>query len=120
MSTELVVIALCVGLGTWVFRFAPTRLGMRVEGKHEVWERFFASIGPAAIVSLLFVSLLPEFTSGQIRTAIPALVGCLATVTAFYTLRRNVILATLTGTIAYGVVWGVEGMSPACLTCLWE
>lgn len=107
MNTELVIVALCVGLGTWLFRFAPTRIGMRIEGRHEVWGRFFASIGPAAIVSLLLVSLLPEFTLGPLMESLPAISGCLATVITFYALRRNVVLATLIGTIGYGIVWAM-------------
>jgi hypothetical protein len=65
--------------------------------------RFFAATGVAAIATLFAASVLPEFSAGRIG---PAVLGSLA-VLAVYMPSRSVIMATLAGAAAYGMVVAV-------------
>lgn len=104
MRGELVIVALLVGLGTWLFRFLPLRLSSQARSAREGWlERFFQSTGPAAIATLLVASLLPSLTTAPDRMLQIAF-GCVATVTA-YRITRSVALATLAGAAIYGVAF---------------
>ncbi|HEY8485533.1 MAG TPA: AzlD domain-containing protein [Longimicrobiales bacterium] len=102
MSKDLIIVAVAVGLGTWLFRFLPTRLGRspalasgRLAGAME-------AVGPAAITTLLIASVLPDLAAGgPERTAV--LVGCGVTGVT-YAVTRNVVVATLIGALAYGLV----------------
>jgi branched-subunit amino acid transport protein len=100
MRTDLLVVAFVVGLGTWLFRFLPTRLrglsGPRGGRLTEALE----SIGPAAIATLFVASVLPGLVAvAESRPLV--LIGCLATLLAFLG-RRSVVLATIVGAAAYG------------------
>jgi branched-subunit amino acid transport protein AzlD len=107
MRAELVIVAVVVGLGTWLFRFLPTRLrGMSGERNPHL-TRVMESIGPAAIVTLFIASVLPELASGTQDRAL-ILIGCAATVLAFR-VKRNIVVATVAGTVAYGVAFKVLG-----------
>lgn len=107
MRTELVIVALVVGLGTWLFRFLPTRLRGISGVRRPRLTRAMESIGPAAIVALFVASVLPALAPGAEGRAL-ILIGCAATGLAFL-LKRNVVLATLAGTVAYAVAFGVLG-----------
>ncbi|HEX3158184.1 MAG TPA: AzlD domain-containing protein [Gemmatimonadaceae bacterium] len=107
MRTDLVIVAVVVGLGTWLFRFVPTRLrGMsgvrssRLTGAME-------SIGPAAIVTLFIAAVLPDLVAGA-RDRPLILIGCATTVLVFR-LKRSLVSATMAGTVAYGLAFGVLG-----------
>jgi len=105
MRTDLVIVAVVVGLGTWLFRFLPTRLRGMSGARNPRLTRAMESIGPAAIVTLFIASVLPDLVPGaQDRSLI--LIGCATTVLAFL-LKRNIVLATMAGTVAYGVAFGV-------------
>ncbi|MGN6483883.1 MAG: AzlD domain-containing protein [Thermomicrobiales bacterium] len=107
MRTDLVIVALAVGLGTWLFRFLPTRLRGSSGVRSPRLTRAMESIGPAAIVTLFVASVLPVLAPGaQDRPLV--LIGCGATVLAFL-IKRNVVLATMAGAVAYGVSFGVLG-----------
>jgi branched-subunit amino acid transport protein AzlD len=106
MRTDLVIVALVVGLGTWLFRFLPTRLRDLADLRNPRLTRAMESIGPAAIATLFIASVLPGIAAGEERPLV--LIGCAATVIAFG-IRRNVVLATLIGTLAYGVAFALFG-----------
>lgn len=107
MRTELVIVAVVVGVGTWLFRFLPTRLRGIPEVRSPRLTRAMESIGPAAIATLFIASVLPDLIPGaQDRSLI--LIGCATTALAFL-LKRNIVLATMAGTVAYGVAYGVLG-----------
>lgn len=107
MRTELVIVAVVVGLGTWLFRFLPTRLRGLSEVRNPYLTRAMESIGPAAIVTLFIASVLPDLLPGAEGRPL-LLIGCAATVAAFL-VKRNIVLATMAGTVAYGVAFGVLG-----------
>lgn len=105
MRTDLVIVAVVVGLGTWLFRFLPTRLRGMSEVRSTRLTRALESIGPAAIVTLFIASVLPDLAGGT-QDLLPFLIGCIATVIAFL-IKRNVGLATMAGALAYGVAFAV-------------
>lgn len=105
MRTELIIVALAVGLGTWLFRYLPTRFGGVAPSDGGRLARSVESLGPAAIATLFVASILPAVTPGG-SEVILALVGCAATLQVFR-LRRNVVLATMAGAAAYGVAFAL-------------
>lgn len=125
MTTEFLVVTLVVGIGTWLFRFLPTRLRSLSSARGDRGRRGQArdgaaragrltqaleSIGPAAIATLFIASVLPGLaTAAQDRILV--LVGCATTVLIFVA-RRNIVLATLAGAVAYGVAYKVLGVDP--------
>lgn len=105
MNTDLVIVAFVVGLGTWLFRFLPTRLGSLSQSRGGALTRSLESIGPAAIATLLVASLLPDLVAtAESRPLV--LIGCGATVLAFL-VRRSVVGATIVGAVAYGLAYRV-------------
>lgn len=111
MNTDLVILCLVTGLGTYLFRFLPTRLPLGGGEGQGFWARFFGAIGAAAIATLFVASILPALRGFDAILACTAL-GSLATIGA-YLLRRNVVLATLAGSLAYGLAYQVLVVLPA-------
>ena len=102
MRLEILTLALIVGACTWAFRFFPTKAdlsGMKPDG---ILARFLASTGPAAIATLFVASLLP-----MVKTGVPLpLVAGTAAVLAVYAAWHSVVMATLAGSVGYGLaVW---------------
>lgn len=105
MNPELVIVAVVVGLGTWLFRFLPTRM-RGLSGARGGWvERATESIGPAAIATLFIASVIPDLTSRD-SGLIAFLSGAAATAVVFAG-RRSVALATIAGAVAYGVAFAL-------------
>ncbi|MDT3681028.1 MAG: AzlD domain-containing protein [Truepera sp.] len=118
MSLELVAVCAVVGVGTYLFRYLPTRLGAgRTRGRFAgPLGAFLGSVGVAAVAALLAASLEPylvPFARGVIaagpspaeaRAAIAAVLGALATAATFRWCK-DVAVATLTGALVYGVTW---------------
>ncbi len=118
MSLELVVVCSVVGVGTYLFRYLPTRFGAgHTRGRFAgPLGAFLGSVGVAAVAALLAASLEPYLvplargllTGGpgpaETRAALAAALGVAATAVAFR-LRKDVAIATLTGALAYGVAW---------------
>lgn len=101
MSRELVIVAVAVGLGTWLFRFLPTRLGRSSALANGRLAGAMEAVGPAAITTLLVASVLPELAAGG-PGRVAVLLGCgVAGVT--YAVSRNVVVATVLGALAYGL-----------------
>lgn len=105
MRPELVVVAVIVGLGTWLFRAVPARFGNRLVTPNSRLAAAMEGIGPAAIATLFVASIMPELSGGGTRILL-LLIGSTATILTFR-LRRNVVLATIAGAIAYGVAAGL-------------
>jgi branched-subunit amino acid transport protein len=105
MRTDLLLVALIVGGGTWLFRFLPTRLQRRSQARDGRLAHSLESIGPAAIATLFVASVLPDLVATAAHRPL-VLVGSAVTVLAFLS-KRNVILATLAGAAAYGAAHGL-------------
>ena len=106
MNWELLTVAVLAGGANWAFRVLPTlaRTDRLTPGG---WlERFLAATGPAAIATLFVAALLPLLTP-ELRGLLPVGVGTVA-VLGVYLARRSVVLATLAGALAHGlVVWAL-------------
>lgn len=105
MNLGLLIMALCVGLVTWGFRFGPTRLDLSSLPTDGWLARFLASTGPAAIATLFVASILP-IVHGLGGQNLPLSFG-IASVLVIYALARSVVMATLAGSFAYGVVFWI-------------
>lgn len=102
MRLEILTLALIVGACTWAFRFFPTKADLSGIKPDGVLARFLASTGPAAIATLFVASLLPMVQGGL---PLPLLIGT-ASVLAVFAAIRSVVLATLAGSVGYGLaVW---------------
>lgn len=105
MRSELIIVALATGLGTWLFRFIPTQLQVPT-GRGDGWlARLFASVGPAAIATLLIAGLLPSLTTPSPQIA--ALAAGMLTVVITFVVTRSVALPTLLGACAYGLAFAL-------------
>lgn len=100
MRPELLALACAVGLATWLFRFAPTKLSLAKTNPDGALRRFFAATGPAAIATLFTASILPMLSESA-GPKLPLVLGT-AAVLATFAVRRSVVLATLAGALAYG------------------
>ncbi|OYU39375.1 MAG: hypothetical protein CFE33_08230 [Pseudorhodobacter sp. PARRP1] len=102
MRAEILTLALIVGACTWAFRFFPTKADLSGIKPDGILARFLASTGPAAIATLFVASVLPMVQGG---VPVPLVLGTLAVVLAYGALR-SVVVATLAGSVAYGLaVW---------------
>ncbi len=101
MRPELILLAVAVGLATWVFRFVPTKLPLSRAGADGPLQRFLAATGPAAIATLFTASVLPMIAP-EIGKDLPLILGTLA-VLAVYAMRPSVVLPTLAGAVAFGL-----------------
>lgn len=112
MTLGYVVVCVLVGVGTYLFRYLPTRLGVRAgEGRamRGPLGAFLADVGVAAVAALLAAALEPvvatAWRAGDWRSALAAAVG-LGVTAAVFRWRRGVAVATLIGALAYGLaVW---------------
>ena len=105
MNTELLIVTVLVGLGTWMLRFLPTRF-MRGTGDPQApLSRFLSATGPAAIAALYVGAILPML-SPELGAIAPLVMGS-AAVVGIYFWRRDVSLATLGGAIVYGLVFAM-------------
>lgn len=102
MRLEILTLALIVGVCTWGFRFFPTKADLSGIKPDGVLARFLASTGPAAIATLFVASVLPMMKGG---VPLPLGIGT-ASVLAVYAAARSVVIATLAGSVGYGLaVW---------------
>lgn len=108
-GSGLFLMALLTGLATWAFRALPTMLMTSEPKPGGLLARFLAATGPAAIATLFVASVAPQLIPVP-RDLLPLAAGVLATVLAFVP-RHSVIVATLAGAVAYGVVFALASGS---------
>lgn len=107
MRTEILILALIVGVCTWAFRFFPTRAKLGDLPQDGWLSRFLNATGPAAIATLFVASVLPMV--GQMdQTLLPLFAGS-AMVLGVFARSRSVVGATLAGSATYGVVFALLG-----------
>lgn len=104
-GAELFLMAVLTGAATWAFRALPTMLVRSEPKPGGLLARFLVATGPAAIATLFVASIAPQLIPVP-RDLWPLAAGVAATVLAFLP-RRSVILATLAGALAYGVVFAL-------------
>lgn len=105
--SELIVIVLLCGAGTFFLRLLPIWRARRKAGTaaaHGLLQSFLRGIGPAAITALLVVSLWPMIggQDGLIRTA--AIAAALLVIVAVKRLKGGIAGPTLAGAAVYGLL----------------
>jgi branched-subunit amino acid transport protein len=101
MSLSLLALCLIVGAATYAARFGPTRIDLGALPEGGWLSRALAAIGPAAIAALAAASVLPFLH--PLDAPLPLSAGT-AAVPALFAATRSVVVATLGGALAYGVV----------------
>lgn len=105
MNGDFLILTVLVGLGTWLLRFLPTQLMRGTGDPRAPLSRFLSATGPAAIAAL-YVSAVMPMLDPSLATIAPLAVGS-AAVVGVYFWRRDVSLATVSGAIAYGIVFAL-------------
>lgn len=104
MSWELLTVALMAGAANWAFRALPILARMDRVAVGGWLGRFLSATGPAAIATLFVAAILPAVSADLARLA-PVVIGTAAVLGTWF-LRRSVVMATLAGAFAHGlVVW---------------
>lgn len=109
MRAEVLIVCLAVGVGTYLFRYLPTRIGGRL-GASTLGGRlgeFLAAVGVASVAALLAAALEPTLRAAVSEANFPAAAAAVAGLGVTYWLfrwRKDVALATLAGAAAYGLV----------------
>ena len=107
MPSDAILLAVIVGACTWGFRYLPLRAGLHVIAPGGPLGRFLAATGPAAIATLFVAAALPY--AGTIGVPLlPPLAG-VAAVLAVFAGARSVVLATLAGSVVFGLVTALAG-----------
>lgn len=105
--SELTLIILLSGAGTFLLRFLPVWKARRKPETTPTTSRlraFLQGIGPAAMTALLVVSLWPMLrTGGQVWQTL-AVFAALAVIFATKRLFSGIALPTLTGALTYGLL----------------
>ena len=102
MRSEILTLALLVGLCNWAFRVFPTRADLSTLPPDGILARFLAATGPAAITTLFVASVMPWLQGGQV---VPMAFGTVA-ILGVYVASRSVVAATFAGSAGYGfAVW---------------
>lgn len=94
-------------IGTFLQRFIPFHLAHRMgkgRSMNRGFESFLEMIGPAAIASLLIVSLTPDLRM-QSNGQVIAIVIALSVVFLVKRLLGGVATATLSGALVYGFIF---------------
>ena len=111
MSTDVILVCLLVGVVNYLFRYLPLRMGARQKPgpKSGPLSRVLDSIGIASICALLVVSSTPEILRDH-QKLLPSLAGFVLRALIFWR-TKSIIIATLTGALAYGLVFKVMLMA---------
>ena len=99
ISGSVLLLAVIVGGANWAFRVLPILLHRSRRLPGGAMGRFLSATGPAAIGTLLVASLMPMV---QVGPHIPLIAG-LSAVGGIFAASRSVVLATLAGSVGYGL-----------------
>lgn len=110
--SELILIIVLSGAGTFLLRFLPIWRARRRPGAASASPRlqaFLQGIGPAAMTALLVVSLWPMVRGND--HAAQGLITLVALVVIYLTKRwlSGIALPTLTGALSYGLLMHLLG-----------
>ncbi|MGN1202538.1 MAG: branched-chain amino acid transporter permease [Eubacterium sp.] len=96
---KAIIIILVAAVCTFATRLFPFAL---FGGKKEVPEfvKYLGNILPVAIIGILIVYCLRDFTKGDINTIVPQLIAVAATALV-HLWKRNTLLSIAVGTIGY-------------------
>ena len=114
MDWSFLLMIVLAGIGTFLIRYLPLRLGGR-QGKADpsrfsIWPRLFGAIGPGGVVSLLVVSLISLLRPEHMSLDLPPLLAGLAGVLLGRRWPGGIAGSTLTGVLAYGLCVAYVGV----------
>lgn len=110
MTFEYALVCVAVGVGTYLFRYLPTRLGARRQssaGFKGPLGAFLANVGVAAVAALLAASLEPTVLGALNEADWPSAAAAVAGLTVTFVLfrwRKDVAIATIAGAVVYGLI----------------
>ncbi|MGN5536048.1 AzlD domain-containing protein [Alcaligenes sp. Lyrl_28] len=114
MDWSFLLMVVLAGLGTFLIRYLPLRLGGRQPkadpSRISIWPRLFGAIGPAGVVSLLVVSLISLLRPDQLALDLPPLLAGLAGVLLGRRWPGGIAGSTLLGVVAYGLCTAYVGV----------
>ncbi|WP_414041779.1 AzlD domain-containing protein [Acidithiobacillus sp. M4-SHS-6] len=106
-------LVIAAAIGTFLLRFIPFLLAHKVVKTRRAnlwWELFLERIGPAAIASLLIVSLSADLRVPS-NNQMVAIGGALCVIVVVKRSLGGVAIATLTGALVYGLIsWIYAGL----------
>jgi hypothetical protein len=108
MRAEVLTLAVIVGAFTWAFRYVPLRTMWHAVRPDSGIGRFLGATGPAAIATLFVAEVIP-YVQKAAALKLPLVAGVVA-VLAVFGLRKSVVLATLAGSVTFGVVTALAGL----------
>lgn len=103
MTTEFILMALIVGVGTWAMRFLPTRINVSSIKPDSPASRFLDATGPAAIAALCVASFLPMIEADW--RALTMLAAGLAGTFIGFRIGRDISLASILGAAFYALAY---------------
>jgi Branched-chain amino acid transport protein (AzlD) len=104
--SEAVLLALIVGAVNWGLRYLPMRARLQDLPPGSALGGFLAATGPAAIATLFVAEALP-FARLSWGEALPLACG-VGAVLAVFAWRRSVVVATLAGSLAFGLASALD------------
>ncbi|MGO3891227.1 MAG: AzlD domain-containing protein [Paenalcaligenes sp.] len=111
-NIDLILIALLGCLGTLLIRYVPLRLHGRQrqgQGRRKL-HQMLAAIGPAAIVSLLTVSLIAEVSpQSPILSVLPGAFGLVGVWLGRKLFNNSIAAGTIVGVLAYAACTAMLG-----------
>jgi branched-subunit amino acid transport protein len=107
MRSEVLILALIVGACTWAFRYLPLRADLSDLPPDGPLARFLGATGPAAIATLFVAEVMPLLRL-PLTGLVPLGMG-VAAVVAVFVWRKSAVLATLAGSLAYGIAFALIG-----------
>lgn len=105
-SSDLLLVAVLGGIGTLLIRYIPLRLhGQQRAGQsRRKLHQMLAAIGPAAIVSLLTVSLIAEIeVDSPLRSTVPVLGGLVGVWLGRKLFNHSIAAGTIMGVAVYAL-----------------
>ncbi|MEI6100083.1 MAG: AzlD domain-containing protein [Alphaproteobacteria bacterium] len=102
MRVDVLQLALIVGACTWAFRYVPLRMDLSRLQPDGLMARFLAATAPAAIGTLFVAEVMPYLRQPLTQQA-PLLAGVTAVIAVFVR-TRSAVVATLAGSLAFGLL----------------
>jgi branched-subunit amino acid transport protein len=107
LRSEVLALALIVGACTWALRYIPLRWDISKMPEGGALARFLAATGPAAIGTLFVAEVMP-YLANPLADQFPLIAGVLVVI-AVYAAAKSAVLATLAGSLAFGLVTAWTG-----------
>ena len=101
-ETQMVVTIFVLALSVWITRFLPFLI-FKEEAKTPKLIDYLGKVLPAAMMGLLVIYCLKDYTISDLSTLIPALIS-IAAIVILHLMKQNTILSIAVGTVLYMVL----------------